>query len=101
MQYGFNIHKLIISLAPQIKSNDEKNSKSGKIYKSFRRWGARVAQLVGRPTTAQVMISRSVNSSPALGSVLTAQSLEPASDSVPLSLTAPSLFGLCLSLSQK
>ena len=44
--------------------------------------GARVAQSVERPTSAQVMISRSVSSSPASGSVLTAGSLEPASDSV-------------------
>ena len=33
-------------------------------------------------TSAQVMISQFVNSSPMLGSVLTAQSLEPASDPV-------------------
>ena len=39
-----------------------------------------------RPTSAQVVISRSVSSSPASGSVLTAQSLEPASDSVSPSL---------------
>ena len=45
-------------------------------------WGAWVAQSVERPTSAQVMISHSVGSSPALGSVLTAPSLEPASDSV-------------------
>ena len=43
--------------------------------------GAWVAQSVERPTSAQVMISRSVSSSPASGSVLTAQSLEPVSDS--------------------
>ena len=48
--------------------------------------GAWVAQSVERPTAAQVMISRSVSSSPASGSVLTAQSLEPASDSVSPSL---------------
>ena len=41
-----------------------------------------MAQSVKRPTSAQVMISHSVGSSPALGSVLTAQSLEPTSDSV-------------------
>ena len=44
--------------------------------------GAWVAQSVKRPTSAQVMISWSVGSSPVSGSVLTAQSLEPASDSV-------------------
>ena len=63
--------------------------------------GAWVAQSVERPTSAQVMISRSVSSSPASGSVLTAQSLEPASDSVSPSLSAPSLLMLCLSLPQK
>ena len=63
--------------------------------------GARVAQLVKRPTLAQVTISRSVSSSPASGSGLMAQSLEPASDSVSPSLSAPSPFMLCLSLSQK
>ena len=51
-------------------------------------------------TSAQVMIPRLVSSSPKSGSVPTAQSLEPASDSVCLSL---SLHGShsCLSLSQK
>ena len=64
-------------------------------------WGAWVAQSVKRPTSAQVMISRSVSSSPASGSVLTAQSLEPVTDSVSPSLSDPPLFVLCLSLSQK
>ena len=65
--------------------------------------GAWVAWSVKHPTSAQVMFSRSVSSSPASGSVLTAQSLEPASDSgsLALSLSAPPLFMLCLSLSQK
>ena len=48
---------------------------------------------------AQVMISQLVSSSPASGSVLTAQSPEPASDSVSPSLSAPSLLMLCLCLS--
>ena len=52
------------------------------------------------PISAQVMISRSVNSSSVSGSVLTAQSLEPASDSVFPSLSAPPLLELCLSLSK-
>ena len=67
--------------------------------KSF--WGAWVAQLVEHPTSAQVMISQSVSSSPASGSVLTAQRLEPALDSVSPSLSAPPLLTLCLSHSQK
>ena len=63
--------------------------------------GAWVAQSVKRPTSAQVMISRSMSSRPASGSVLTAQSLEPVSDSVSPPLSDPPPFMLCLSLSQK
>ena len=44
------------------------------------------------------MISWPMGSSPAWGSVLTAQSLELTSDSVSPSLSAPPLFALCLSL---
>ena len=58
-----------------------------------------MAQSVKRPTLAQVMISRFVSSSPESGSVLTAQSLEPASDSVTPSLFAPLALILSLSLS--
>ena len=50
-----------------------------------------MSQSVKRPTSAQVMISQSVSSSPASGSVLTAQSLDPALDSV-----SPSLSNLLL-----
>ena len=60
--------------------------------------GVWVAQSVKRPTSAQLVISRFVGSSPASGSVLTARSLEPASDSVSPSLSAPPLLVLCLSL---
>ena len=52
-------------------------------------------------TSAQVRISWFLSSSPASGSVLTAQSLEPASDSVSCSLSAPPLLMLCLSVSLK
>ena len=62
--------------------------------------GAWVAQSVKRPTSAQVTISRFMSSSPVSGSVLTAQSLEPASDSVSPSVSAPPLLMLCLSLSK-
>ena len=48
--------------------------------------GAWVAQLVEHPTSAQVMISQLISSSPTSGPVLTAWRLEPASDSVSLSL---------------
>ena len=53
-------------------------------------WGAWVAQSVKHPTSTQVTISRSMGSSPARGSELTARSLEPASRSVSPSLSAPS-----------
>ena len=66
-----------------------------------RAWGAWVAQSVEHPSSAQVMISQLVSPSPASGSVLTAQSLEPASDSVSPSLFAPPLLTLCCSLSLK
>ena len=54
---------------------------------------------VERPTLAQVMISQIVGSSPTLGSVLAAQSLEPVWDSVSPSLSAPLSLALHLSLS--
>ena len=60
-----------------------------------------MAQPIKHPTSAQVMISRLVGSSPTSGSVLTAQGLEPALDSVCLSLSAPPLLTLCLSLKNK
>ena len=63
-------------------------------------WGTWVAQLVKHQTSAQVMISWSMGWSPASGSVLMAQSLEPASDSVSPSLSLPlpcSLLTLFLS----
>ena len=50
------------------------------------------------PDSAQVMISWSVSLSHALGSVLTAQSLEPVLDSVSPSLSAPPLLMPCLSV---
>ena len=61
--------------------------------------GVWVAQLVKCLTLAQVTISSFVGSSPLWGSVLTTQSLEPASDSVSPSLSAPPLLVLSPSLS--
>ena len=63
--------------------------------------GAWVVQLVKRGTLVRVTISQFVSSSPASGSVPTAQSLEPASDSVSPSLSAPPPLMLYLILSQK
>ena len=64
-------------------------------------WGTWVAQSVKHPTSAQVMISRFVSLNPASGSVLRAQSLEPASDSVSPSLCPSPAHALSLSVSQK
>ena len=60
-----------------------------------------MAQLVGCPTSAQVVISWLMSSSPASGYVLTAQGLKPALDSVSPSLSAPPPLVLCLPMSQK
>ena len=66
-------------------------------------WGTWVAQLAERQTLAQVMISQFVSSSPVSGSVLTAQRLEPASDSVSprLSLPLPHFHSVFLSIIKK
>ena len=70
--------------------------------KKWLQWGVWVAQSGKCPTLAQVMISWFTGSSPASGSVLMAQSLEPALDSVSPSpsLSAPPLLALCLCLSR-
>ena len=62
-----------------------------------------VAQSVRRPTLAQVMTSWFTNSSPVSGSMLTAQSQEPVSDSVShsLCLSPACTLSLCLSLENK
>ena len=61
-------------------------------------WGA---QSVKRPTSAQVMMSWFMGLSPASGSVLTAQSLEPAWDSVSPSLSdLPPTHVMSVSLSK-
>ena len=60
-------------------------------------WGALGVE---RPTSAQLMVSRPVSLSPAWGSVLTARSLEPASDSVSPFFSAPPPLMLSLSLSK-
>ena len=62
--------------------------------------GAWVAQSVERLTSAQVMISQLIVPAPSQ-TVLTAQSLEPASDYVSPSLSAPNPLAFCLCLSQK
>ena len=51
-----------------------------------------MVQLVKDPTVAQVTILRFMGSSPTSGSPLTAESLEPALDSVFPSLSAPPLL---------
>ena len=61
-------------------------------------WGAWVAQLVEFLTSAQVVISPFPSSSLTSGSVMTAQSLEPVSDSVSPSLSLPLLHSCSVSL---
>ena len=52
------------------------------VFKIVKVRGAWVAQSVKHPASAQVMTSQFLGSSPTSGSVLTAQNLEPVSDSV-------------------
>ena len=71
------------------------------VFKQHSFWGgAWVTQSVGHLTLAQVMISWFTSLSPASGSVLTPQSLEPASESVSLPLFLP-IPVRALSLSEK
>ena len=63
-------------------------------------WGTWMAQSLELLTSAEVMISQFMGSGPASGSVLTAQSLEPASDSVSPSFSA-ALLVLSLPLKNK
>ena len=63
--------------------------------------GSWVAQSVKRPTSAPVMILQFVSLSPTSGSLLAAQSLEPTSDPVSLSLSVPPPFALSLFLKNK
>ena len=63
-------------------------------------WGTWVAQSVKVLTSAQDMISQLVSSNLALGCVVTAWDLEPASDSVSPSVSAP-LFAPCLYFKNK
>ena len=66
------------------------------LFRIEQAWGTWVAESLEHLTSAQIM-----GSSPTSCSVLTAQSLEPASDSVPPSLSAPNPLAFCLCLSQK
>ena len=66
------------------------------MFRNLNQWGTWMALSVKRPTLAQVIISWFVSSSPELGSVLTAQSLEPASDSLSPWLSAPNPLSLGL-----
>ena len=111
---GFAWFFFRVPSGPNILIRFPRNSKhlSSRVRTNFSLWavvwgfkfglkrGAWVAQSVKHLTSAQVMISWFVGSSPASGSVLTARSLEPASDSVSPSLSAPPLLMLCLSVSK-
>ena len=72
------------------------------IFKNYIMRGTWVAQLVKRPTLAQVMISQFPSLSPALGSVLAARSLDLLQIlCLPLSLPPPHLHSVSLSLKKK
>ena len=94
---------LVVMLTRVISSKSHYSSASQLPLLCNKGWsrGSWVAQSVERPASAQLMISRFMGSSPTSGSVRTAQSLEPASDSVCPSLSAPPLLALCLSLKNK
>ena len=79
------------------KKKERKKRKEKKRNFSVQETGAWVAQLVKHLTSAQVMILQFVSSSPTSVSVLTAQSLEPASDCLPPSLSAPPPLSLFFS----
>ena len=90
----------VSTFRPSVLKDDAKKNPSQinflKVYLLLEHLGDSVKCL----TSAQVMISQLVGLSPALGSVLTAQSLEAALDSVSPSLSAPPLLTVCLSLSK-
>ena len=83
----------------------EESLTSNEIREMRKMWetgqGVWVAQLVKQLTLAQVMISRLMSLSPESGSVLTAESLEPAWDSVSLSLCPSPAHAHSLSLKNK
>ena len=68
----------------------------GFYFKIIQERGTWVVQSVKRPTSAQVTISWFMRLSPTSGCVLTARSLEPASDSVSPSLPIPCFLSLSL-----
>ena len=91
----------------QVREELRLESLSGPRFSSF---GSRKADVAGRPGGSidgasdfgsGRDLARSVGLSPASGSMLMAQSLEPALDSVSPSLSAPPLFMFCLFLSLK
>ena len=95
--------QLLEKMNPENTHHLENYEKQGDNLKWTPEWGAWMTQSVKHLISAQVMISRFVGSSPASGSVLTAGSLEPALDSVCLSLPLPCSCSLShvLSLSLK
>ena len=95
--YALVFHRCTTQGFQKSGSGDGPMPSSGLTARNTQDLGAWVAQLVECLTWAQVTISRFVGPSPASGSVLMTHSLEPASDSVSPSLSAPLLFALWLS----
>ena len=81
------------------KNNKHKSSGSLVNLRNNRKLGHLGGSVSQCLTLAQVMITQLMSSSPVLGCVLTAQSLETASDSLTLSLSSstPDLCSVCLS----
>ena len=96
---AWSLERALDSVSPSLSFPSYTHSLSlkNKHFLKRRLWAP---QSVEHPTLAQVMISQFVGSSPTLGSVLTAQNLEPALDSVSL-LSLPLPHSHCLSLSLK
>ena len=94
-QFSYYSWKLLMTGKFQVDYSQGRNTS---VIKSIQCWGAWVAQSVEHPTLAQVMISQLMGSNPTSGSVLTVQSLEPASESVSPSLCPSLSHALSLSL---
>ena len=95
MLAGWDLHITYTFLLPNL----DTPMRVGSACKHQPLWGSWVAQSVKRLTSVQVMISLLLGLSSVPGSVLTAQSLEPALDSVSPSLSLCPSLAHALSLS--
>ena len=105
LSYNFGKNKVVGVILPGFKTSWVFSCRAYQLLavklKYYHIEGAWMAQLVRHLTLAPVMISHLGGSSPKSGSVLTAQSLKPASDSVSLSLCPSPAHALSLSFKKK